>query len=62
MDVQEQLKESVVTQTSEELKEFGSVINDVRALRKPIEEVDTIINSVETLLKADVVLCSGAGL
>lgn len=51
MDIQEQLKESEVTQTSEELKEFDSVINEVRARRKPIEEVDTVINSVETLLK-----------
>ena len=53
MDVQEQLKESEVTRTSEELKEFGSVINEVRARRKPIEDVDTIINSVEALLRGE---------
>ena len=51
MDVQEQLKESEVTKTSEELKGFGSSINEVRAGQKSVGEVDTIINSVETLLK-----------
>lgn len=51
MELLEQLRESEVTQTSEELKEIGSVINEIRSRRKPVEEVDTIINSVESLLK-----------
>ncbi|MBQ9286687.1 MAG: hypothetical protein IJ209_10480 [Bacteroidaceae bacterium] len=51
MEIKEQLKESEVTQTSEMLKGFGYVINEVMARRKPIEEVDSIIDAVEELLK-----------
>lgn len=51
MDIQEQLKESEVTKTSEDLRNFGGVINEVRMRRKPISEVDNIIDAVEILLK-----------
>ena len=51
MDVHEQLKESEVTQISEELKSFGSVIDKVLSRKNDIKKIDSIVETVEGWLK-----------
>lgn len=47
MDMQEQLKESEVTKTSEKLKSFCLVMDEVKYGRKSISEIDSIVSTVK---------------
>ena len=51
MDIKEQLKESEVTKISEELRCFGSVIDEVAYGRKDVKEIVSIAETVEKWLK-----------
>ena len=51
MDIKEQLKESEVTKTSEELLGFGSVIDDVKLGKKNVKDIEPIVKTVEGYLK-----------
>lgn len=51
MELREQLKESEVTKTSEQLRVFGLVIDEVKYGRKSIDEIDSIVNTVEGWLR-----------
>ncbi len=47
MELREQLKESKVTKTSEKLRSFGLVIDEVKYGQKSISETDSIVSTVE---------------
>ena len=47
------LKESEVTQISEKLKSFGSLIDEVAYGRKDVKEIDSIAETVEKWLDDD---------
>ena len=51
MELREQRKESEVTKTSEELRSFGLMIDEVKYGRKSICEIDSIVNTVEGWLR-----------
>lgn len=53
MDVREQLKESEVTEKSESLSQFGSIIDEIKTGRRQVNEVEVIVETVEGWLKTD---------
>ena len=53
METRDMLKESEVTQISEKLKSFGSLIDEVAYGRKDVKEIDSIAETVEKWLDDD---------
>lgn len=51
MELHEQMKETEVTKTSEELREFSLVIEGVKYGRKSVDELDSIVVTVEGWLR-----------
>ena len=51
MELREQLKESEVTKTSEQLRAFGLMIDEIKYGRKSVDEIDSIVDTVEGWLR-----------